>query len=277
MTRRVSRRALLIGSAGAGLAVVGAGVGISTGALPGAGHLHRALADEGPAGVIPDVPPGRTTLEEVVSRARGRSVGLFTAVPDGHGDGAGLPVCFVLHGASATTADFGRFGLAQFVTAAVRAGAPPFVLVGADGGETYWSGGPGDDPQAMLRDELPLWSRARGFDPSRLALYGWSMGGFGVLRFAELNPRRARAVAALSPAVRTGDAVFTGASALVGSRTALWCGDSDALSPAVHDFAAVVPGAPAVAAWDKGAHTRAYWNRVTPAAFAFIGSSLRNS
>ena len=277
MSGRVSRRTLLVGSVGAGVALAGVGVGLGTGVLPGAGHLGRALADEGPAGVIPDVPPGRTTLEQVESTARGRSVGLFTAVPDGHGDGAGLPVCLVLHGASATTADYNRFGLAQFLTAAVRAGAPPFVLVGADGGQTFWTGGPGDDPQAMLRHELPVWCTARGFDPARIALYGWSMGGFGALRYAELNPGQPRAVAALSPAVSGGDAVFAGVTALHGDRTALWCGDADPLSPAVHALAAKVPGGAAVAAWDKGAHTRDYWNRITPAAFAFVGAGLARS
>ncbi len=274
MSARVNRRTLLLGAVGAGVAVTGAGVGLATGVLPGAGHLRRALADQGPAGVIPDVPAGRTTLEKVRSAARGRDVGLFTAVPEGHGAGAGLPVCLVLHGASATTDDYQRFGLAKILTAAVRAGAPPFVLVGADGGETFWSGGTGDDPQAMLRGELPVWCEARGFDPGRTALYGWSMGGFGALRFAELSPGKARAVSALSPAVRADDAVFGGVNALVGRRTALWCGDSDALSPAVHALAALVPGGPEITSWDKGAHTRDYWNRVTPAAFSFIGARL---
>ena len=31
---------------------------------------------------------------------------------------------------------------------------------------------------------------------------------------------------------------------------------------------------PAIAAWAPGAHTRAYWNRVTPDAFRFLGGLL---
>ena len=199
-------------------------------------------------------------------------------MPAGVGAGAGLPVCLVLHGASATTADFSRFGLARFLTAAVRAGVPPFVLAGADGGGTGWVGdGRSDDPQRMLRDELPRWCHDRGWDSTRLAAYGWSLGGRGAVLFAEQNPGLLRAVSALSPAVRHDDVVIAGASGLDGHRTALWCGTSDALLPAVRSLAAAIPGGPAVAAYASGAHTRSYWNTVTPAAYAFVGHALRSA
>ena len=240
--------------------------------------LARRLGLREPVGApVPDAPEGTTALVALPSRARRRDVGFWTAVPAGHGDGAGLPVCLVLHGASATTADFSAFGLARFLTAAVQAGVPPFVLAGADGGRTLWEGGgPGsaDDPQRMLAEEVPAWCEERGFDAGRLAAYGWSMGGFGSLRAAELRPGTLRAVAALSPAVSQGDAVFQGAGALRGARTGLWCGRSDSFFPAVQALAAAVPSGPAVAEWGEGAHTRRYWNSVTPAAFALVGRRL---
>ena len=238
----------------------------------------RALAGGQPVGgPVPDAPEGVIRLDTVASQARRRDVGLWTAVPAGHGDGAGLPVCLVLHGASATTADFSSFGLGRFLTAAVEAGAAPFVLAGADGGRTLWEGqGPGsaDDPQRMLAEELPAWCAQRGFDARRLAAYGWSMGGYGALRAAELRPGTLRAVAVLSPAVSRGDAVFRDALALEGSRTGLWCGRSDDFFPAVQALAAAVPGGPAAAEWGDGAHTRRYWNTVTPAAFALVARRL---
>ena len=58
-------------------------------------------------------------LEQVYSHARGQKVDLFTAVPHGHGDGAGLPVCLILHGVTATPSDYQGFGLGRFLTAAV--------------------------------------------------------------------------------------------------------------------------------------------------------------
>ena len=272
-SRRVSRRTVL--TAVAGGVVAGGAVTLVAGEkiLNRAGRL---FADEGPAGQIPDVPEGRVRLQQVQSDARGREVGFWTAVPDGHGSGAGLPVCLVLHGASARTEDFDRFGFARFLTAAVREGVPPFVLAGADGGRQRWEGGgPGsdDDPQRMLAEEIPAWCADLGFDGSRLAAYGWSMGGYGALRAAQLRPDTLRAVAALSPAVSRDDAVFEDAERLDPDRIGLWCGRSDGVFDEVQALAEVLD--PAVAAWDLGAHNRAYWNRITPDAFRHVGGALQ--
>ena len=226
--------------------------------------------------MIPDVPEGEVRLERVQSDARSREVGFWTAVPAGHGSGAGLPVCLLLHGASATTGDFDRFGFARFLTAAVRNGVPPFVLAGADGGQRQWEGdGPGsdNDPQQMLAEEIPAWCTERGFDHTRLAAYGWSMGGYGALRAAELRQDTLLAVAALSPALSRDDSVFEDASRLDPDRTALWCGRSDGFFEEVQALAEEID--PAVAAWDLGAHSRAYWNRITPDAFRFVGEALQ--
>ena len=250
------------------------GAALATGLVHLPTRVTRSFDDEGPDGVIPDVPAGAVARTTVHSAARGLDVGFWTAVPEGHGDGAGLPVCLILHGATATTASYTGFGFAQFLTAAVRAGVPPFVLAGADGGRTFWQPSGTDDPQAMLRDELPKWCADKGFDAKRFAAYGWSMGGFGSLYTAERNPGWLRAVSALSPAVSVGDAVFDAVDKLVGAKTALWCGTNDPLQPSVEKLAKAVPDGPAIAAWDKGAHRRVYWNRVTPAAFAFVGHAL---
>ncbi len=258
---------MLLGAAAAG--------GVVTGVLDVPGPIRRRFADTGVDGVIPAVPAGKVSLEQRTSQARGRQVGFFTAVPDGYGDGVGLPVCMVLHGATATTADYDEFGLGQFLTAAVRDGVPPFVLVGADGGRTFWAGdGGADDPQRMLREEIPAWCEELGFDVSRMAAYGWSMGGHGVLLAAERNPGWLTATAALSPAVSPGDAVFASVGRLSGERTGIWCGTADALYDNVRALAAEVPGGPARADFAPGAHTRGYWNRITPDAFAFVGASL---
>jgi predicted esterase len=268
-----SRRAFLIGGAGAlSLAALGS-VAAVAGVVPVPHQLRQKFQDLGPDGVIPAAPAGRIRLERVRSAARGREVGLWTAVPAGHGAGEGLPVCLILHGASATTANYTEFGFANFLTSAVQHGVPPFVLAGADGGVTSWEGdGATDDPQRMLREEMPAWCKARGFDASRLAAYGWSMGGYGSLRLAERNPGLLRAVSALSPAVAPGDSVFADAAKLDASSTGLWCGQSD---PFIHAAQALARRThPAVAAWSKGAHQRGYWNRVTPAAFSLVGHGL---
>lgn len=263
----LSRRAVLGGGLGTGLGLVLGG--LTSCDRGGPEQLPQAALDE-----IPKVPQGRIRLEHLPSAARGRTVGLFTAVPDGHGDGAGLPVCLVLHGASATTADFERFGFGRFLTAAVRAGTSPFVLAGADGGSHYWRADGSDDPQRMLTDEMPSWLSSRGYDASRLAAYGWSMGGYGSLLLAESHPSLLRAVAALSPAVAKDDPLVAGVRALDPQGLGVWCGQQDPLYDSAQAIVAAVPGGPAIAHFASGKHTRIFWNSITPEAFAFVGRRL---
>ena len=267
----VSRRAVLLGAGVAGAAVVG---GTGWALLPERFQNRMPWAADP---YIPNAPEGEVRLETVRSRFRQRDVDLFTAVPAGHRDGAGLPVVVVLHGASATAADFQPFGLGRFLTAAVEAGAPPFVLAGADGGVLRWEPDPGtgDDPQRMLLDEMPQWLLERGFDAQSRALWGWSMGGYGCLRAAELEPGWARAVAAFSPALSVGEAVFADAGNLADVPLGLWCGTDDPLYPAVTAFEAELLREPVIASYSEGAHTRYYWNEHTLDAFAFLASWLR--
>lgn len=285
----ISRRALLVGAgATAGLAGAGA-LGVSQGLVPGSDRLRRYLADKGPAGTIPQVPEGQIRLERRWSKSRSATVGYFTAVPAGYRTGRGLPVCLILHGATATTADYRRFGFGRFLTAAVRGGVPPFVLAGVDGGRKAWhSAGDDDrdDPQRLLLEELPRWLKRDGYDVARMAAWGWSMGGHGALLLDEAAPTRLKAVAAFSPAIPSGPSgepttadgrprdVWAGRDRIVASRLGLWCGNADALFPTVRRFADELPKRPALTEWAPGAHTRGYWDRVTPAAFRFIGERL---
>jgi S-formylglutathione hydrolase FrmB len=270
MTDSVTRRRLMIG----GAAVVGVGIGAAASwpFLPG--RVKDLFTDLPPA-YIPDAEVGQVTLETVYSEQRGTDVDLFTAVPAGYGNGKGLPVVVICHGASATPALYEEFGLPQFLTAAVDAGAEPFVLAGAAGGVLRWEPQPsGDNPQAMVLDEVPEWLDDRGFDADRRALWGWSMGGYGVLRMAEVDPGWARAVAAFAPAVSEGDAVFTGADALAGTPLGLWCGTDDSFYGPVQALVDVLPEEPEIVSYGPGGHTRVYWNDQTLDAFAFLASHL---
>ncbi|HEU4421418.1 MAG TPA: alpha/beta hydrolase-fold protein [Pilimelia sp.] len=230
--------------------------------------------DRGPDGVIPPAEPGDERVESRASSARGREVTFYTAVPAGHGDGRGLPVCLVLHGASATAADFPRFGLGRFLSDAVARGAAPFVLAGATGDRLAWRPSGADNPQRMVYEEVPRWCAERGFDTSRLAAWGWSMGGYGALLLAETHPGFLRAVAAFSPAVGSGDEVFAGVDRLRGTRLGLWCGRADGFYDDVRDLERALPEPPAAGGYEAGGHTRRYWNRITPAAFDFLAAAL---
>lgn len=265
-----TRRQLLLGGAGAaGVAVAGAA------AWPILPNRFKRMVGLGEEPWVPDAAEGEVRLETVHSQARGTDVDLYSAVPDGYGDGAGLPVVVVLHGASATASDFVPYQLGRFVTAAVDAGAPPFVLAGADGGVNWWQPQPdGDDPQRMVLEELPQWLDERGFDASRRAVWGWSMGGFGSLLLAETAPGWARATAAFSPAVHGGDEVFAGVDRLVPRRVGVWCGTGDPFYDAVRSLVDAMTSKPAIVTFEEGEHTRFFWNLHTVEAFTFLAERL---
>jgi hypothetical protein len=208
------------------------------------------------------------------SAAMGRDVDLFTAVPAGYGDGAGLPVVVVMHGASASVGEFREFGFPRFLTAAVEAGAPPFVLAGTDDGPTGWLPSGGADPARMLRDELPQWLADQGFDVDRRAVWAWSRGGYGALRLALADPGWARAWALFSPAVAADDPELADLSALGDVPLAFWCGTDDAFYDDVRSVVDRLPGEPEVTGFVAGGHTRVLWNDLTLEAFAWLAEKL---
>ncbi len=222
---------------------------------------------------IPDAPEGEVRLERMTSEHMGE-IDLFTAVPHGHGDGAGLPVIVVLHGSSATAAAFRDFGLARFVTAAVEAGAEPFVLAGTDDGPAGWLPGGGVDPQAMLRDELPTWLEERGFAADRRALWGWSRGGYGALRYVQDQPDWASALALFSPALHADDPALADLSVLGPLPWGLWCGNRDPFHDGALALADDAPTAPDPWVQGDGGHTRVYWNDHTVEMMQFLADHL---
>ncbi|GAB6985905.1 alpha/beta hydrolase [Nocardioides pyridinolyticus] len=269
MSPRLSRRRLLAGTAGVAAAGVAGAVGWE--AMPWSVRRGLGLL---PDPYIPDAAEGRVRLESVTSAAMGTRLALFSSVPAGYGDGAGLPVVVVLHGASASVSDFRDFGLPRFVTAAVDGGAEPFVLAGTDDGPSGWVPVAGSDPFAMLREELPRWLADRGYDATRCALWGWSRGGYGALRFSLQHPEWARAVALFSPAVSSTDPALTDLSALERLRLGVWCGTDDSFYDDVRAVVERLPAAPEPVTYAEGGHTRVFWNDHTVDALGWLGSCL---
>ena len=264
------RRRLLLGGAGvAGVGLLGlAGWELAPGSVKA---RLRLLPDP----FIPDAAEGVVTLTKVTSVFMGQDIDLFTAVPAGYGDGSGLPAVVILHGASASAAALQDFGLARFLTAAVKGGAQPIVLAGTDDGPTGWlADGTAADPQAMLLEELPQWLAEAGSAADRRALWGWSRGGYGAIRFAEIAPDWTRAVALFSPALGDDDVGAEGVEGLVDVPLGVWCGNDDPFVDAVQDFVDDLPAEPEVIVFEAGAHTRAFWNDHTLDAFTWLASHL---
>ncbi|WP_051812840.1 alpha/beta hydrolase family protein [Kitasatospora sp. MBT63] len=285
------RRGLLRAAVGlGGLAVAGGAVGTAMAAdlLPGGVRLRRALGLTGPDGTVPQVTAGPVHGVDLRSAARGRTVRMITMLPPGGRPAAELPVCVVLHGRGGDAQAMADLGLPQFLAAAA-AGTAPFALVAVDGGDaTYWhERTPGDDPQRMLRSELPAALAAQGLRPPGAAL-GISMGGSGALRYARDRGTEFGPVALLSPALfrswpdaRTVDGFRDEADwrehePLLhldrphGRPLGVWCGTEDPFCPAARTLTARA----AVARFPHGEHTEGFWRRVAPEVLSFLGLAL---
>ena len=171
----------------------------------------------------------------------------------------------------------------------------PMAIVTVDGGGGYWNPHPGDNPMAMVVDELiPLCQGlGLGRKPQRIGTMGVSMGGYGAILFAEKYPELFSAVAAISPAIWTSygqadganplayasatdfaanDAV-THTAALKGIPVRVASGNSDPFHPGVEALAAALPQG-SVVDFSKGCHTGPFFVDQEPPSLTFLARYL---
>jgi enterochelin esterase-like enzyme len=295
------RRALTLGLIPAA-AVVAAGVTgvelISNGVLPGKAALDSLDgACSVPAPRLAYSRLGPSFSGTFHSAARRRSVGYTIAYPPGHQAGAKLPLVVMLHGYGASHLS-ALSGMSPAQALAVKAdGRPlaPMAMVTVDGGNGFWTPHPGDNPMAMVIDELiPLCQRrGLGRPPHRIGTMGISMGGYGALLFGEKYPWLISAVAAISPGIWTSydqaksadpgayasaaafsanDAI-THAAALAGIPVRIATGFDDPFYPGVQVLARSLP-AGAVMDVTQGCHTDGFFLEQQPPSLAFLASHL---
>jgi pimeloyl-ACP methyl ester carboxylesterase len=171
----------------------------------------------------------------------------------------------------------------------------PIAMVTVDGGRGYWNPHPGDNPMAMVIDELiPMCQRlGLGSPPHRIGTMGVSMGGYGALLLAEKYPHLISAVAAISPAIWTSydqaqsanpgayaserdfaaDDSVTHARALAGVPVRVASGDGDPFHPGVVALAQALPKG-AVVEFSQGCHTGAFFTEQEPPSLAFLAKHL---
>jgi S-formylglutathione hydrolase FrmB len=280
----------LLGMGGSGVALVDAEV------IPGKSALNTALGrcdapQPGPSLRGAPDPPVVGTFR---SAKRRREVGYAISYPPGYPDGARLPVCLALHGyqsdarGAVATGDY-----PAYIAAAVRDGAAPFVLAAVDGGNGYWHPHPTDDPLGMLVDEYLPMLRARGLDTDRVAVTGWSMGGYGALVAALTYRTRFRLAVATSPAIfhsyadahrvapeaydSTADwsafNVTSRAKEFAGLPVRIATGSGDPFVEAVRTLQTGLPD-PAVVEVTTGCHDNRFWSYAAPAQVRAISSAL---
>jgi pimeloyl-ACP methyl ester carboxylesterase len=292
------RRALGYGVGAAAGAVVAGLELVAHGVLPGRqtlDELDGACSVSAPAETFS--PAGPSTSGRFFSHARNRSVGYTVAYPPGHAPGSELALGVVLHAYGGNHASrFGGLTLASALAVRTeRARTAPIALVAADGGGLYWNPHPGDDPMAMIVDELiPMCQRiGLGRAPRAIGATGISMGGYGALLLAEKHPDLIAAVAAISPAVWTAytqaetanagayasaadfasDDVVTHASALTGTPVRVASGSDDPFHPGVVALARKLPPS-AIVEISPGCHDGSFFASQAPPSLAFLAQHV---
>ena len=205
----------------------------------------------------------------------------------------GAPLLLLLHGRGSGPHSLESPGLFRGL-ARLGARAPVVVLVNGDDDSYYHDRGTGRWGSYVVREVLPAAIRRLHADPRRVAIGGISMGGFGALDLARLNPGRFCAAGGHSAAIFfSGPTSAPGAfddgadfarhdllalarrrgRALFGSRTKIWldAGASDPFRPALRQLAAAlhVP----LHGW-PGGHEGSYWSAHMPAYLRFYARAL---
>ena len=277
----MTRRTLLVG--GAGLVVAGGAASVSPRVFRRVTRAYRGGSVAVPSGSV----PVRSMTWR--SAARRQDVQVRIIVPPSLSLGGPVPVCMWLHGRGDRAATVVEdLKVANFLSQAVAGGVAPFVIVAADGGEGYWhQRRSGDDPEAMVVEELPRVLEREGIVAGRWAIAGWSMGGYGSLLLAERH-QRFMAVAASSPAVwfRASDTrpgAFDSAEDFAAHdvlasldklphQVRIDCGLQDPFASTASAMLKRVPGMHGGLV--EGAHTMRFWRSVLPAQLAFLGDAL---
>ena len=297
-----TRRRLIATGAGGIVGVFGVAVAgfelVEHGVLPGKHQLDEidgACSVSSPK--LTFATPGPTDSGTFFSAARNRTVGYTIAYPPSHRPGDRLPLVISLHGYGGNHRS--RLGDLNLATALAAQSdgrrLPAFALVSVDGGNLYWNPHPGDDPLAMLVDELIPLCRRRGLGdrPGTLGTLGISMGGYGSVLLAERHPHLISAVSAISPAVWTSysqahsasphgfasaadwadDDVITHASALGETPVRIASGTSDPLHSGAVALANALPRS-AVVVFTDGCHDDAFFASQQHPALAFLGEHV---
>jgi pimeloyl-ACP methyl ester carboxylesterase len=304
--KRAPRRRAFLRYAGGLVLVAAAGAAgfelVSHGVLPGQGELDQldGACSVPAADFTPYAPPGPQYSGSFYSAARRTTVGYTIGFPPGHGPGDRLPLIVALHGFGGNHAN-ALPGLTPARAAALRAGGvplPPVALVTVDGGGGYWNPHPGDNPQAMLTDELiPRCQRqGPGAGHGQIGVLGVSMGGYGALLLAEKYPGTVAAVAAISPAVWTSyaqaqsanagafasaadfaaDNVISHAAALAPVPVRVASGNGDPFHPGVQTLVRALPKTAEVY-FGPGCHTGPFFTSQEPPSLAFLARHLGGS
>lgn len=204
---------------------------------------------------------------------------------------SGRPLLVLLHGRGSDPEDVWTLGLEEELK---RLGeqAPAVLLV--DGGDHsyYHDRADGKWGAYVVREAIPAAVQHLRADPTRIAIGGISMGGFGALDLARLHPGRFCAVGGHSPALwRTGGETPAGAfddaedfarhdlfGGPFGGQAHVWIdvGRDDPFEDAATAYAKLLGqnGRAVTLQVRAGGHDRAYWKRHLREYLRFYAAAL---
>ena len=142
---------------------------------------------------------GPPTVANFALQSRLMHQQLYEVLVTPAGGGKDRPLLVFLHGYGASPSDM----LSPAFLKAIRGlgDRAPVVLL-PEGGTGWWHDrAEGPWGSYVLREAIPVALRRSGADPHRIAIGGISMGGFGALDLARLEPKRFCAVGGHSPAI----------------------------------------------------------------------------
>jgi pimeloyl-ACP methyl ester carboxylesterase len=298
----IVRRTVLGGLLGA--AIGGGGYLMNAGVVPGRETVLDTLGFGRADGELPRLRPGPVHMGTFPAANRGGAATEWVLALPPHVEleslkgpyAASLPVCVLLHGVGDRARDLVSIGYDVFLAQVALTGTPPFAIAAVDGGDRWWHARrDGDDTGRMVVEEfLPTLARLglRTGPYDKIALLGYSMGGYGALLLAEeLRSARVAAVVAQSPALYTDvddampgafdDAadfrrhdVFARRGALSGIPVKIDCGLADPFYRTSKLFADTLDPPPISSTFGRGDHGYGYWRSVAASSLEFVGRAL---
>jgi hypothetical protein len=290
--RPVARRTLLTAAGLGTLAALGA-----CAAAPSPSTSRRSPSPDAP---LPSstllASPGPTISGVLSSQATGLDHPWLVSYPPGSKAGAHLPVVVMLHGYGDNISTIELHRYPEVLAQTVAAGSKPFAIAAIYGANLFWQKLGNQDAGALVAAEFLPELKKRGLDTKRLALSGWSMGGWGALRLAcdELHGK-IRAVAAVSTPCYASFSEMPGQGWMSAAEFAannfygrpdrltdlpiyLACGMSDGFYPGNVAFADILANTDGVRTpvvnFGPGNHSHEYWQSVAPAQLRFLSQHL---
>ncbi len=133
--------------------------------------------------------------------ADGTRIPGYLTLPPGHTDARGLPALLMPHGGPTARDTLGFDFLAQFFAAEGFAVLQPNFRGSSGFGESFSAGNAFHSWRLAIGDvnDGARWLVTQGVSPNKLAIFGWSYGGYAALQANVLDPTLYRAAVAVAP------------------------------------------------------------------------------